>query len=94
MDQGMLRITPSTIGYRGKPVLDFAGMELADGAQCLRRGCRELCRRREAVAVHGLQSFDDLAGHQARDLLAGNGAGQRLERRSVRALAQLIWRRY
>jgi putative ABC transport system ATP-binding protein len=31
----MLTVVPSTIGYRETPVLDFPGMELADGAHCL-----------------------------------------------------------
>jgi putative ABC transport system ATP-binding protein len=31
----MLTVAPSTIGYSEKPILQFPGMELADGAQCL-----------------------------------------------------------
>lgn len=34
----MLSVAPSTIGYRRQPVLDFPGMELADGEHCLLTG--------------------------------------------------------
>ncbi len=38
MGKNMLKLSPLLIGYAGKPVLSFAGMELAHGSQCLLTG--------------------------------------------------------
>ena len=38
MDEAVLKITPLTLGYEGKPVVNCPGMELASGEQCLVTG--------------------------------------------------------
>lgn len=50
----MLNISPVTLGYEGKPVLDFKGLYLPKGGQCLLSGASGSGKTTLLYAIAGL----------------------------------------
>ena len=88
----MLSVTPSTIGYRGQTVLDFPGMDLAEGAHCLLTGPSGSGKTTLLYALAGLaEVLDGRISLNGTDITAlSEAAGDRFRGENVGIIFQTL----